>query len=74
MIALVCFQGGLWGAQGHLEGAQWDRGSDIMVGCCAAELGQAPVLQGTRGKWAALKRDGSAQEQLLCTAQQGWGL
>lgn len=40
----------------------------------AAELGQAPGPQGTPGKWAVLQRDSSAQEQLLCTAQQGWGL
>ena len=33
-------------------------------------------LLGTRGapgKRAVLQRDSSAQEQLLCTAQQGWG-
>ena len=29
--------------------------------------------RGAPGKRAALQRDSSAQEQLLCTAQQGWG-
>ena len=38
---------------------------------CAAELGWAPGMEGTHGKWAALPRDSSAQEQLLCKAQQG---
>ena len=29
--------------------------------------------RGAPGKQAALQRDSSAQEQLLCIAQQGWG-
>ena len=37
----------------------------------AAELGWAPGMEGAHGKWAALQRDSSAQEQLLCKAQQG---
>ena len=38
---------------------------------CAAELGWAPGTEGAPGNWAALQRDSSAQEQLLCKAQQG---
>ena len=37
----------------------------------AAELGWAPGTEGAHGKRAALQRDSSAQEQLLCRAQQG---
>ena len=38
---------------------------------CGAELGWAPGMEGAHGKRAALPRDSSAQEQLLCKAQQG---
>ncbi|KAK4806047.1 hypothetical protein QYF61_010303 [Mycteria americana] len=37
----------------------------------AAELGWAPGMEGAPGKRAALQRDSSAQEQLLCKGQQG---
>ena len=38
-----------------------------------AELGRAPGTERAPGKRALVQRDSSAQEQLLCTAQQGWG-
>ena len=37
----------------------------------AAELGWSPGMEGAHDKWAALQRDSSAQEQLLCKVQQG---
>ena len=57
--------------QGHLEGAQRGRESGALGWASAAELGWAPGMEGAAGKWAALQRDSSAQEQLLCKGQQG---
>ena len=47
------------------------RKRDALGWVSAAELSWAPGTEGAPSKWAALQRDGSAQEQLLCTAQQG---
>ena len=47
------------------------RGSAALGWSCAAELGLAPGMEGAHGNRAALLRDSSAQEQLLCKAQQG---
>ena len=46
------------------------RGSDALGLSSAAELGWAPGTEGAHDKWASLHRGGSAQEQLLCKAQQ----
>ena len=40
---------------------------------CAPELGWAPGTEKIPGRWAALKRQSSAQEQLLCKGRQGQG-
>jgi len=56
-------QGAWWGAE---QGRPW---AGPLLLSWAGLLGP----RGAPGKRAALQRDSSAQEQLLCTAQQGWG-
>jgi len=50
--------------RGDRESAAWGWSS-------AAELDWAPGTEGARGNCTALQRESSAQEQLLCEAQQG---
>jgi len=53
------------------EGGVGGRESAAMGWSSAAELGWAPGMEGAHGNRTALKRDSSAQEQLLCKVQQG---
>ena len=62
-IPSACFTAGSPGAPGTPGGRP--KGAEEMM------LGQASGTEGAHGKWAAPQRDSSAQEQLLCKAQQG---
>jgi len=45
--------------------------SDTLGWSSAAELGRAPGMEGAHGNQAALQRDSSVREKLLCEVQQG---
>jgi len=60
-----------WRPQDTLRESQAARESGALGRSSAAELGWAPGMEGVQGNQAALQKDSSAQEQLLCKAQQG---
>ena len=74
MIALVCFKAGSPGDPGTSQGTQ-ERAETARPWAGAVLLSWVGLLgpRGAPGKRAVLQRHSSAQEQLLCTAQQGWG-
>ncbi|KAK4813835.1 hypothetical protein QYF61_001933 [Mycteria americana] len=52
--------------------SHWNRlPREVVMAPSLLEFSQGPGMEGSHGKWAALQRDSSAQEQLLCEVQQG---
>ena len=60
-----------WSPRNISRESKGSRKRDGLGWSSAAELGWAPAIEGAHGSQEALQRDSSAQEQLLCKAQQG---
>ena len=60
-----------WSHRDISRESKGSRKRDALGWSSAIDLSCDPGMEGAHDKWAVLQRESSAQEQLLCKAQQG---